>query len=189
MLTECEHMQTALIGRKRRRLGGQTLIEFTLALPLLLLTLSGVLNTGWLIYRTATLQFAVREACRFAVTNQTMALTDTSGKSYGVIESARYIVQKRAMGFLGSKTTDTGYSFIHVRYYNPSSSFTTPDTSATANQGGNIVEVSVEGFIGTNLVAFMPSFFPISPDARSADRIEGTPIGGLPPMANYTPTP
>ena len=182
MLTEGEHMQTALIGRKRRRLGGQTLIEFTLALPLLLLTLFGVLNTGWLIYRTVTLQFAVREGCRFAVTNQTLSLKDTSvpPKSYGVIDSVKYIVQQRASGFLGSKTTDTGYSFIHVRFYNPSSSFTNPDTSATRNQGGNIVEVSVEGFIGTNLVAFMPAFFPVSPDARSADRIEGTPIGGLP---------
>jgi len=187
MLTEGEHMQTALIGRKRRRLGGQTLIEFTLALPLLLLTLSGVLNTGWLIYRTVTLQFAVREGCRYAITNQTLSLKDGSGNSYGVIESVRYIVQRRAVGFLGSKTTDTGYNFIHVRFYNPSSSLTTPDTSSTANQGGNIVEVSVEGFSGTNLVAFMPAFFPISSDARSADRIEGTPIGGLPHLGNYAP--
>jgi hypothetical protein len=187
MLTEGEHMRTALIGRKRRRLGGQTLIEFALALPLLLLTLFGVLNAGWLIYRTVTLQFAVREACRFAITNQTLPLTDAGGNSYGVIESVRYIVQQRAVGFLGSKTTDPGYNFIHVRFYNPSSSFTTPDTSSTANQGGNIVEVSVEGFRGTNLVAFMPAFYSISPDARSADRIEGTPIGGLPPLGNHAP--
>ena len=187
MLTENERMQTALIGRKRRRLGGQTLIEFTLALPLLLLTLFGVLNTGWLIYRTVTLQFAVREGCRYGITNQKLSLKDSGGKNYGLIESVRYIVQHSAMGFLGSKTTDAGYNTIHVRFYNPTSSLTTPDTSATANQGGNIIEVSVEGFTGTNLVAFMPAFFPVSPDARSADRIEGTPISGLPPLANHSP--
>jgi hypothetical protein len=89
------------------------------------------------------------------------------------------------MGFLGSKTTDAGYNTIHVRFYNPTSSLTTPDTSATANQGGNIIEVSVEGFTGTNLVAFMPAFFPVSPDARSADRIEGTPLTGLPSLTDY----
>ena len=180
-------MQRVYRGCNRRRQNGQALIEFTMAMPFFLAALFGVLNQGWLIYRTATLQFAVREGCRFAITNQTLSLTDTGGNAYGVIESVKYVVQQRAMGFLGGKPTDPGYNYIYVRFYNPSSSLTTPDTSSTPNQGGNIVEVSVEGFVGKNLVPFLPTFFPISPAARSADRIEGAPIGGIPAAGNQGP--
>ena len=158
-----------------------------MALPLLLLLLFGVLNEGWLIYRTATLQFAVREGCRYAVTNQVLNLQDTGGNNYGVIESVKYIVQRRAMGFLGGSPADSGYQYIHVRYYNPSSSLTNPDTSSTQNQGGNLVEVSVEGMPGTNLIPFMPVFFPINLSARSSDRVEGNPIGGLPAAGHPGP--
>ena len=180
-------MQRPYRGRNRRRQNGQALIEFTMSLPFLLAAIFGVLNQGWLIYRTATLQFAVREGCRFAITNQILAMKDTGGNAYGVVESVKYVVQQRAMGFLGGKPTDPAYSKIHVRFYDPDTSLTTPDASATPNKGGNIVEVSVEGFVGTNLVPFLPTFFPISPDARSADRIEGNPIGGLPAAGNQGP--
>jgi hypothetical protein len=129
----------------------------------------------------------VREGCRYAVTNQVLSMQDSGGNNYGVIESVKYIVQTRAMGFLGGQPTDAGYQYIHVRYYNPSSSLTTPDTSATQNQGGNLVEVSVEGLPARNLVPFMPVFFQISMSARSSDRVEGTPITGLPPAGNPGP--
>jgi len=158
-----------------------------MALPLLLALLFGVLNQAWLIYRVATLQFAVREGCRFAVTNQVLSLTDSGGNAYGVIESVKYIVQQRAMGFLGGQPTDPGYAYIHVNYYNPSSSLTNPDTSSTQNQGGNVVEVSVESMPGKNLISFMPIFFPINLAARSSDRVEGNPIGGLPAAGNQGP--
>jgi len=187
VLMSGEDMQTASMNRKRSQSGGQTLVEFTMALPLLLLVLFGVLNQGWLIYRTATLQFAVREGCRYAITNQVLPLQDSGGNGYGVIESVKYIVQQRAMGFLGGKPTDPGYSYIHVNYYNPASSLTSPDTSSTQNQGGNLVEVAVESLPGKNLVPFMPVFFPINLAARSSDRIEGTPIGGLPAAGNPGP--
>lgn len=168
-------------------MGGQTMVEFTMALPLLLALLFGTLNQGWLIYRVATLQFAVREGCRFAVTNQVLPLTDSGGNSYGVIESIKYVVQQRAMGFLGGKPSDPAYQYIHVNYYNPSSSLTSPDTSTTQNQGGNVVEVSIESMPGHNLIPFMPTFFPINLAARSSDRVEGNPIGGLPAAGNQGP--
>jgi Flp pilus assembly protein TadG len=174
-------------GRKKTRLAGQSLIEFTFALPLLLLLLFGVLNESWLIYRAVSLQFAVREGCRYAITNQVLSLKDTSGSSYGVIESVKYIVQRRAMGFLGTQPSDPGYQYIQVNYYNPASSLTNPDTSSTRNQGGNLVEVSVVGVPGRNLIPFMPVFFPITLAARSSDRVEGAPIGGLPAVGNPGP--
>lgn len=173
--------------RKHNRLVGQALIEFTFALPLLLLLLFGILNASWLIYRAVSLQFAVREGCRYAVTNQVLPLKDTGGSTYGVIESVKYIVQHRAMGLLGTQTTDPGYQYIQVNYYNPSSSLTNPDTSSTRNRGGNVVEVSVIGVPGQNLIPFMPAFFPITLYARSSDRVEGTPIGGLPAAGSPGP--
>lgn len=181
------HTPRGLWGLKKNSRGGQSLAEFTMALPLLLLLLFGVLNQSWLIYRAASLQFAVREGCRYAITNQVLNLQDTGGNNYGVIESVKYIVQRRAMGFLGSSPADPGYQYIHVRYYNPSSSLTNPDTSSTQNQGGNLVEVSVEGLPGRNLIPFMPVFFAIDLSARSSDRVEGNPIGGLPAAGNPGP--
>lgn len=173
-------------GRKRNRLAGQALIEFTFAMPLLLLLVFGVLNEGWLIFRALSLQFAVREGCRYAVTNRVLALKDTSGSNYGVIESVKYIVQQRAIGLLGKQPTDPGYQYIQVNYYNPSSSLTSPDTSSTRNQGGNVVEVSVVGVPGPSLIPFTV-FFPITLYARSSDRVEGTPIGGLPAAGSPGP--
>jgi hypothetical protein len=173
-------------GRKKNRLAGQSLIEFTFAVPLLLLLLFGVLNESWLLFRAASLQFAVREGCRYAITNRVLSLQDTSGSNYGVVESVKYIVQQRAMGLLGTQPTDPGYQYIQVNYYNPSSSLTNPDTSSTRNRGGNIVEVSVVGVPGQSLIPFTV-FFPITLYARSSDRVEGAPISGLPATGNPGP--
>src|SRR5271169_778686 len=94
---------------------GVELIEFTLVLLPMLAFIFLLLDLGWGIYKRATLQFAVREGCRYAVTNQTQALKDANGKAYGIIDSVKWVVQQRAMGFLGSTPTDPGYSNIQVR--------------------------------------------------------------------------
>ena len=52
------------MSTKKRR--GVELIEFTLVLLPLLGFIFLVLDLGWAIYKRATLQFAVREGCRYA---------------------------------------------------------------------------------------------------------------------------
>jgi Flp pilus assembly protein TadG len=171
------------------------LIEFTLVLlPLLGFTFL-VVDLGWAVFKRATLQYAVREGCRYAVTNQTQSLTDTNGNAYGVIDSIKWVVQERAEGLLGHKTTDPGYSLIQVRYYNPDSSLTTAltlptdcatNTGQPPNWSGNLVEVSVENFSASPLAPLLRSASPLMFTARSSDRVEGNPPTGVPLTFNGT---
>ena len=175
--------------RNRRR--GVEIVEFTLVLlPLLGFTFL-LLDLGWAVYKRATLQFAVREGCRFAITNRLVALTDANGKSYGMIDSVKSVVQSRAVGFLGSRTTDPGWASIQVRFYNPStptSALGAPvncaDTTAQPNIGGNLVEVSVENYQARALAPLLRSAAPLNFTARSSDRMEGNPAAGAPRTFN-----
>lgn len=186
--------------RKKRRDGrrgiGVELVEFTLTfLPMVAMMLL-LLDIGWAVFKRATLQFAVREGARYAVTNQVQAgMKDTSNQAYGMVDSVKYVVQSRAIGFLGSKTTDPGYSLIQVRFYDPTASMTTPlamptgctdTTTAAPNWAGNLVEVSVENYQQKSMGPLLRDATPLNFVARSADRMEGNPIGGVPNTYNGT---
>ena len=180
-------------GRRKHRRGVE-LIEFTLILlPLLGFTFL-LLDMAWAIYKRATLEFAVREGCRFAVTNQTVAMKDSSNKDYGLIDSIKYVVQTRAMGFLGSTPTAPGYALIAVRFYDPNASLTAAlplpancaSATAAPNWGGNLVEVSVENYQANALAPVMRSASPLVFVVRSADRMEGNPPTGVPHTFNGT---
>jgi Flp pilus assembly protein TadG len=173
---------------------GVAIIEFTLVFLPLVAFIFLLLDLGWMIYRRGTLQFAVREGCRFAITNQTLALKDSNNKNYGLIDSVKTVVQSRAMGFLGSKPTDPGYASIQVRFYDPTASLTTQlavptdctFTGKSPNWSGNIVEVSVENYSANVLGAILKSATPFSLTARSSDRMEGNPSSGVPNTFNGT---
>ena len=179
-------------SKRNARRRGVELVEFTLVLLPMLGFIFLLLDLGWAVYKRATLQFAVREGCRFAVTNQLQALKDANGKSYGMIESVKWVVQQRAMGFLGSTPNDPGYASIQVRFYDPNSSLTTAlplpancaDRTASPNSGGNLVEVSVENYQYRSLAPLLRSAAPLNFVARSADRMEGNPAAGVPRTFN-----
>jgi len=182
-------------SRRRRRQRGVELIEFTLVLLPLLGFIFLVVDLGWAVFKRATLQYAVREGCRYAVTNQTQNLKDSNGNTYGVIDSIKWVVQQRAEGLLGHTTTDSGYSLIKVRYYDPTSSLTTAltlptdcanNTGQPPNWTGNLVEVSVEGFSASPLAPLLRSAAPLIFTARSSDRMEGNPPSGVPLTFNGT---
>ena len=52
---------------RKRRESGQSLVEFALVLPLLLLILCGKIDFGWIYYNRITLSNAAREGARYAV--------------------------------------------------------------------------------------------------------------------------
>jgi Flp pilus assembly protein TadG len=172
------------------------MIEFTLTfLPMVAFILL-LMDIGWAVFKRATLQFAVREGCRYAVTNQVQgALKDSGNKAYGLLDSVKWVVQSRALGFLGSKATDTGYSLIQVRFYDPNASLTaalplptgcSDTTTAAPNWTGNLVEVSVENYQSNSLGPILRSATPLNFVVRSADRMEGNPIAGVPHTFNGT---
>ncbi len=57
---------------------GQSMVEFALILPFLLLILCGIIDYGWLFYNQLNVNNACREAARFAVVNSGASdLTDS----------------------------------------------------------------------------------------------------------------
>jgi len=61
----------------KRSTSGQSLAEFALVLPVLLLVFMGIFEFGRFYYTRLTLQHAVREATRYAITGQTQTDPET----------------------------------------------------------------------------------------------------------------
>jgi len=58
------------LGRPIRARSGNSMVEFALVAPLFFLLVFGILDYGRLFYEQETLQYAMRQAGRFAVTGQ-----------------------------------------------------------------------------------------------------------------------
>lgn len=161
----------------RRRRGarrGNALLEMAIvALPLMGILFS-IVDFGIAIFTRTTLQHAVREGTRYAVTYST-----SGGKCQDASITEK--VQQSAMGFLSG--TD-GASKIKVRYFaidesNPGTF--TEFGAGTGNAPGSIVEVSVEGYQYKWLAPIWWSSAPLNINVRSSDRMEGLGAGVSPP--------
>ena len=148
------------------------MIELAFVLIPLLALVLGIFDFGFAMFLKATMQHAVREGVRYAVTSQTAA-------GMGQDDSIKAVVQTQAMGFLSGPD---GASKIHIRYYTPGTL-----TETQSNLGGNIVEVSVEGFTWSWLLPLLRQGIPpLQILARSSDRMEPSP-GGVAPPRTLTP--
>jgi len=145
---------------------GQALVELPLVLIPLVALLVAIIDFSFAIFLRSTFQHAVREGARYAVTSRTEP-------GLGQDASIQTTVQRNAMGFLNGPE---GAGRIHIRYYLPG---TLAETQS--NAGGNIVEVSVEGYTWRWIAPVLRgSAAPLSIVARSSDRMEASP-GGVPP--------
>jgi Flp pilus assembly protein TadG len=152
--------------RPDRRRRGNTLVEAGLIiLPFMALVL-GITEYSLALFVRTTMQHAVREGVRYAVTYQTMP-------SMCQDASIKEIVRRNAMGFL--KPADVTNN-VFVRYY-------LPDTfaSTTGNSPGNIVEISVENYQWRWIAPLWRTPTPMTVLSRATDRMEGLPGGVSPP--------
>lgn len=151
-------------GRAYNQRGSQV-VEFGLVLVPFLAFIFLLMDLSWAIFVKATMQYAAREGVRYAVTGRTI-----SGS--GQDASIKTTVQQNAMGFLNGSA---GAAKIFIRYY-------VPDTlvETASNAGGNLVEVSVEGYSLNPLGPILRSAAPLILTARSSDRMESSP-GGVAP--------
>ncbi len=160
---------------RRRRSSGNVIVEsvFTM-LPTFALILAFV-DFSLMLFRRSTLQNAVREGCRYAVTFQ------RSG-SLGQDASIQAVVQQYAMNFV---TTSDSPQHIFVNFYSPTD-LNTPIATG-GNVPGNIVEVSVQnisyawlaplsGSYGMG-VPFFRNSTPLSIAVYSSDMMGGLPAG------------
>ena len=153
----------------------------------------GFLDVGLALFTWNTLQNAVREGTRYAITYQ----VDGSGRQATSIKNT---VSTWAMGLVqASSTSTTGANvpYIEVNFYTPPT-VANPNGSllpatGTANAPGNVVEVCVKNYpyalmapFSGSIGATVSSSFYATPGSSlrvqvfSADVLGGTPVGGTP---------
>jgi Flp pilus assembly protein TadG len=157
-------------GRRRTGRRGAEVVEFGLVLIPLLGFTGLIIDIGWGVFARSTLQHAVREGVRYAVTSRTI-------DGMGHVDSIKQVVQSSALGLLNGSSREK----IKVRFYAPD---TLSDISnqAGANMGGNLVEVAVEDFAWAPLMPVGHAKAPLRLTARSLDRMESSPPGGPPDL-------
>ena len=156
--------------QRRRRQRGNQLVEVSLIfLPLMALLLA-LIDFSLALFLRATMQNAVREGVRYAVTYQT-----TGGMCQDA--SIKAVVKASSVGFLSDASQD---SKIKIRYYAPTN-LNTEVTGAGSNAPGNVVEVGVEGFTWSWIAPLWRTASPFNVNVYAADRMEGLPGGSSPP--------
>ncbi|MEZ5399329.1 MAG: pilus assembly protein [Bryobacteraceae bacterium] len=156
----------------RKRTGsrrGNALVEMSLMMIPLFGLLFGIVDFGFAIFIRSTLQHAVREGVRYAVTYQ---LVDGMCQD----DSIKAAVKTQAMGFLSS---NEHANKIKVKYYDPLSF--NEILPPNGNSPGNIVEVSVENYQYSWMAPLFWSSTPLWIKVYGTDRMEGLPGGGAAP--------
>jgi len=141
------------------------MLEFALVFTPLMALMLAILDYSMPVFLRATFVHAVREGVRYGVTYRTF-----QGMSQS--ESIKRVVQDNSMGFL---TGSTGLARIQVKYYSPVTFAQV--TGSTANEGGNIVEVSVNDYEWNQMLPLWRSALPVRINAISSDRLEMLPRG------------
>jgi len=151
---------------------GSVLVEGVLALLPLMALLFAILDLSIAIFAKNTVQFAVCQGVRYAVTSQTMPLI-------GQDASIKAVVQGYTLGFLNYLSTDhIGGNRISITYYDPVSLLAVTGTGS--NAGGNIVVVTASGLSWAWMVPLLRGAAPLTFSVSSADIMEATPLAGAP---------
>jgi Flp pilus assembly protein TadG len=151
---------------RNRREKGAELIEFSLVMIPMFGILFLVVDLAWMLFARATLQYAVREGVRYAVTGQTMT-------GMGQDASIRTVVQQNSMGILAGSA---GASSISISYFDPNANL----AATNSNAGGNVVQVAANAVNVFPMAPLFRSHSPVSMTVVSADVVESSP-GGIPP--------
>ena len=158
------------IQRYRRR--GSVMVEAALAIVPMIAVLFGVLDLAIAVFVKNTVQFAVCQGVRYAITSQTMT-------GLGHDDSIKSVVQSYTVGLLDSLSTDhVGKNRISITYYDPVS--LNAVSGAGSNIGGNIVVISATGLTWAWMIPLWHSSDPLTFSVSSADIMEATPVAGAP---------
>jgi Flp pilus assembly protein TadG len=137
---------------------------------------------GMAIFLKNTMQFAVRQGVRFAVTSQLHL--DGASNPLGHDQSIKDVVGQYSMGFMnylaptGMGRPCSGTGCITIKYFNPAT--LTEVTGTGSNAGGNIVQVSAENLTWAWMVPLLRSATPLQFSVSSADIMEASPGGTIP---------
>jgi Flp pilus assembly protein TadG len=164
--------------RRNRRRRGTALLEQVFTLMPTFALIFAFFDYGLMLFRWSTLQNAVREGARYAITYRREA---------GLNHDAS--IKKRVKQYAMNMVTDDSKIFIdYFRYDSTINDYVriTGPAAATANQPGNVVEVSVRGMSYAWLAPLSGNFFsasayrqrtPLTLNIYSSDVMNGYPAG------------
>ena len=158
------------------------MLEFALAILPVLGFLFLLLDVAWAVYSRATLQYAVAQGVRYAITSQTIS-------GLGQKDSIRTVVQRNAFGNLGANSSAAAWSSIQIHFFLPDGTDVSSVVGGNGQQNGvyPLVEVSVESITEKSLLPIVKipglgTIGPIVMSARAWDRMEASPPTGPPAM-------
>jgi len=191
---------TASKRSRLRRPGrrGTELIEFSLVFIPFLMFMALTMNIAWAVFTRATVQYAVQQGVRYAITSQTLPGMDLRA-------SIQTYVQQESIGLLNSNTGTAGaigqcgwnHIYVNFNLVNLDGTLTNLDNSNSACGGSSdentwqtqapnlpLVEVSVQNLPGIFLFQFvklpgMGSVNPIQTSAAAWDRMGAPPLNAL----------
>ena len=171
LYTRIRHVVIFAIGsRTDKRAGrrGNTILEAALVLGPLFMLVFGTIDFAMALLMKNSMQSAVREGVRYAITGQTM-------NGLGQDDSIKTVVQNNALGFLSGTTWKSN---VVITYYNPKTLLAV--TGVNSNAEGNIVQVSVTGLSWAWMVPYGRSAVALPIAAASSDVVEPPPNGATP---------
>jgi len=164
------------MGRVRFKAGacrGSVLVESALVMLPMLALLWGVFDVAFAIFVKNTMNFAVRQGVRYAVTSRTMP-------GLGHDDSIKTTVKTYSLGLADALSPDhDGMNRISVTYYDPVTLAVV--TGPGSNTGGNIVVVKATGLSWAWMIPLLRSRAPLQFSVASADIMEASPLAGPPP--------
>ncbi len=146
-----------------RRNRGNAVLECALVILPLIAIGFALMDFTIALFVQNVLRNAVREGCRFAITQQ----TGPSGQDAAI----KTVVEANSMGFLQNTTS------VSITYYDSNLNIV---TGTGSNAQGNLCLVSISGFSWTWFAPVMRSSSPLSFSAASSDIMEAPPNGILP---------
>ena len=142
-------------GKRSRERGSQLVEASLLIVPMLLMTYL-MLDLSMVVFLRTTMQEAVREGARYAITAQ-----NTTGPCQD--DSIKAVVKTYALGYLKSTTAA---ATMHVQFINPNTG------GQGTNAPGQIVNVKIEGYKYSTLAPFERVNYPLYVSATASDVIE-----------------
>ena len=165
--------------KRRMRSGGNSWVEMSLVILPFFALITAFFDVSFALFSWSTLQNAVREGCRYAITFQTAPPSGASWTCNGRQDNC--IQNATAANSMGLATVAGG--LIRVNYFSPTAP-NTPIAAPNGNAPGNIVEVSIQGYplnwmipLSGTLVNPLRPTSPTTINVYSSDVLGGYPAG------------
>ena len=177
--------------KRNRRRSGATVVELALTIMPTFAIIFGFIDLGFALFTWNTLQNAVREGTRYAITMQ------RQNPSTGHIQSIKNVTAQWTLAMVNPNSTSSSgpaIPYVDVKFYRQTN-LNVADTGPGSNSPGNVVEVSIRNYPYSWMFPFSGAFLgstasqwyrtpgsTLTLNVYSADLLGGVGLGGVPPL-------